>query len=310
MDFDPDTDIPDLSGNVIFITGGTAGIGKATLLYLAEHSPAHIYFTGRNKTAAAEIISTAKEIDSELPVTFVRMDLGSTSSVQAAVDGFLQKERRLDILILNAGVCGIAPNLTEDGYEIQFGINHMGHFALAEQLLPLLLATAQDKKEKEGEDQGVRVVTLTAKGHSVQPKYGIDFASLKSTMPNTHTWTRYGQSKLANLLFAKELARRYGGKGITSVAVHPGITGTNLVKQMGWVNRMLMHTYGGDAQTPEDGAMNVLWAATSDDVENGEVYEPVGEKGPVPKDGMNEELARKLWDWSEKEVRGARAAAA
>ena len=196
ISFDPATDIPDLSGKVIFVTGGTfrsitshllltrtctgnIGLGKETILQLSKHNPSHIYLSARN---ASKALSAISDIQSSFPstsppppITFIQCDLSSLPSVQSAAREFAAKEKRLDILILNAGIMAVPPAMTEQGYEIQFGTNHVGHTLLTKLLLPTLLRTAED-----GND--VRVVALSSIGHTGAPLSGILFDQLKSPM--------------------------------------------------------------------------------------------------------------------------------
>jgi retinol dehydrogenase-12 len=137
-------------------------------------------------------------------------------------------KERLDLLMLNAGIMAVPEGVTRQGYEVQFGVNHLGHFLLAKLLLPTLLSTAQSTS-LAGSASDVRIVVLSSIGHLLAPlRSGIDFTSLKTDCGGWFSLVRYGQSKLANLLFVKELERRYGKTGITSVAVHPGLIDTNL----------------------------------------------------------------------------------
>ncbi|KAB8079686.1 hypothetical protein BDV29DRAFT_187020 [Aspergillus leporis] len=186
--FNPDSDIPDLSGQVIFITGGMAGLGAESVIQLAKHSPARIYLSSRNAKTAEVII---KQI-------------------------LLTKETRLDVLMCNAGIMAQPPGLTKDGYEVQFGTNHLGHALLIHKPLPLLQRTADT-----GAD--VRIVIPTSVGYRLHPCGGIIFDALKTTQDfgAFGRWRRYGQSKLANLLYAREFSRRY--PATTTVSIHPGV---------------------------------------------------------------------------------------
>ncbi|KAK5988341.1 putative oxidoreductase [Cladobotryum mycophilum] len=294
--YDPDKNIPDLSGKVILLTGGTGGIGKATILELAKHSPGHIYFTGRNQQAADEIITTVGA-----NITFLPCDHGDLESVHRAADLFTST--RLDVFIANAGIMVVPPSLTKDGFEIQFGTNHIGNMALLFRLLPVMLSTAK----LPGAD--VRYVALTSTGFRGHPWHGIDFNSLRSAQENLLMggWGRYAQSKLANILGARELGKRY--PEITSVAVHPGIVRTDLVTTLGFWNRALvfmLRPWPWGPLTPRQGCYNTLWAATGPDVKEkmgkGKVafFEPVGSANSG--DGMcwNDELMKTLWEWTEK----------
>ena len=282
-------------------TAGTAGLGKQTIIELARHSPERIYFTGRNAKNADNIV---KDIKSAVPgahVAFIQCDLASLDSVQDAAKNFISQSSRLDVLLCNAGIMATPPGLTTDGYELQFGTNHIGHALLIKLLLPTLLRTAEES------NSDVRIISMTSTAaFGLHPKGGFAFDDLKTTqgMRFGH-WYRYGQSKLANLVYATELARRY--PMITCMAVHPGVVGTGLVDAVSFWDRMLIYvTNPGKVMTPEQGVMNQLWAATTDkeNLKSGEYYEPVGKVGTKPRDkeSLDVELAERLWDWTAKEL--------
>lgn len=301
--FDTST-IPSLEGKVLFITGGTAGLGRETLVSLAAHRPAQIYFSGRSESSATALIAELSKLYPHVPCTFIRIDLASLASVKTATAAFLARETRLDILFANAGVMALPPGLTADGYEVQFGTNLLGHAALVKLLLPLMEATAQ-----RGHD--VRVIWNTSLGYKFAP--GIDFASLKTPQANISPvyvlgdWFRYGQSKLANLLYARELAARY--PSITSVSIHPGIAKTGLVTGLGKFNRWFVWATTLTSTVPaEQCAWNQQWAAVAPkgtgerEVVSGTFYEPVGIKGDLTKAAGDDGLAKELWEWTQKEL--------
>jgi len=181
---------------------------------MANQHPAHIYFSGRNLSRAQELISDIHKTIPTASLTFIELDLSSLLSIKTAIQQFSHK--RLDILMCNAGIMAKPPQLSKDGYEIQFATNHLGHALLIKHLLPIMLGTV----EKPGAD--VRIVLLTSTGWRGHPKGGINFAGLKTTQDfgAFGPWIRYGQSKLANIVYAAELARRY--PSIISISVHPG----------------------------------------------------------------------------------------
>lgn len=304
--FDAEKEIPDLSGKVLMITGGTGGLGKESILSFAAHNPAHIYFTGRSQPSADKTIEEAKAKYPNTPVTFLKCDLASLDAVRDAVKQFLSKESRLDILSCNAGIMAVPAGLTKDGYEIQFGTNHMGHALLVKLLTPTLEATA-----KKGNH--VRIVWDTSLGHRGHPKGGILFDKLKTEQtdifPVMGEWMRYGQSKLANLLYAREYAKHH--PGIVSVSVHPGVSATGLVGGLTFWQKVFVYSTSWTFMIPpEQCAWNQQWAATAPlgsgprQVENGTYYEPVGLKGTLVPAAADDELAAKLWDWTQKELDG------
>lgn len=200
----------------------------------------------------------------------------------------------------NAGIMAQHPWLTEDGYEAQFGVNHMGHFLFTKLLLPTLEKTAK----QPGAD--VRIINLTSDGHKAAPSGGFLPETVKTDMGNWLTWRRYGQSKLANIFFTEELTRRY--PDILSVAVHPGPVQTNLATPL--IERSLIAKYvlmpllSLVITSVQDGARNQLWAATAprENVKNGKYYVPVA-KQVEPSYKAEKDIAQKLWDWSDKEVK-------
>ncbi len=268
---------------------------------LAKHNPAHIYFTGRNQHAADTLLASLPSGGTN--ATFLPCDLASLDSIRAAAAAFASP--RLDVFIANAGVMATAPGLTRDGYEHQFGVNHVGNTALLLRLLPVLRATAR----QDGADADVRFVALTSLGYRAHPPAGIDFATLRTTQEGfaMGTWARYGQSKLAGILVAREVARRC--PELTSVCVHPGVVKTRLVAELGFWDKMLVYvTNPGALLTPRQGCYNTLWAATGADVRQAVAQGGVAFFEPVRKanagDAMcwDEELARQLWEWTENEV--------
>lgn len=218
---------------------------------------------------------------------------------------FLAQEQRLDLLLCNAGVMALPAGLTKQGYEMQFGTNHMGHALLAKLLMPTLLATA-------GRDDAadVRVVAVSSVGHTLASKAGLPFADLKGDMQGYGTYQRYGHSKLANILWVRGLEKRVGGKGVLAVSVHPGVVATNLYETtLGGVpllGGLLKRGMGLVMTGVQGGALNQLWAATAErkTLKGGEYYTPVGVAGNGGAKAYDDELAEKLWAWTEKELDG------
>ncbi|KAF8170674.1 oxidoreductase [Mycena galopus ATCC 62051] len=279
LKYNPAKDVPTCRAKYILKSAsGTAGIGKEAICVLAKHNPQRIYFSGRNADQAAQIIAEINSATPSVDVIFVKCDLTSLASVEEAAKLVISQTDRLDILVCNAGVMNVPPALTKDGYEVHFGINHIAHALLIKLLLPTLLRTAE---------------APNSDGFSMHPGGGIVFDDLRTTQGSGLMKTmRYGQSKLANILYASELARRYGSK-ITAVSIHPGVvrtellnTQSNLVKALSW----LSHPFS--MLTPEEGAFNTLWAATADKkkIVNGEFYEPVGIPGGHARKSRDQEL--------------------
>ena len=205
----------------------------------------------------------------------------------------------------NAGIMAQPPGLTSDGYEVQFGTNHMGHFLFTQRLLPLLQKTAAEP----GSD--VRIVNVTSDGHKFAPTGGFAPEKALSDMKEYNTFTRYGQSKLANILFTTELAKRY--PRITSVSVHPGGVATGLagpfMEAHPWLTRALGPVWGLLAKGAEEGALTQTWAAVAalgegkGKVRQSEYYVPVAQVGGRSAYAKDGELAERLWGWSEGEVK-------
>lgn len=307
LTFDPTTFIPPLANKIIFITGGTAGLGRETILSLATHNPAHIYFSGRSQASAdkliAEVREAQKDAAQQVPLTFIRIDLVSMASIKAGAADFLSRETRLDLFFANAGVMALPPGLTEDGYEVQFGTNHLGHAALVKLLLPTMESTAAGG---EG-GRHVRIIWNTSQGYKFAS--GIDFSGLKTPQSNLSPihvlsdWFRYGQSKLANLLYAREIAKRH--PSVVSVAIHPGVAFTGLVTGLGRFNRWFVWATTLSSRMPvEQVAWNQQWAAFAprEEVVSGGYYEPVGVKGELTKPAADDKLAEELWEWTQKEL--------
>ncbi|KAK0652689.1 hypothetical protein B0T16DRAFT_406647 [Cercophora newfieldiana] len=201
--------------------------------------------------------------------------------------------------MLNAGIMAVDPGLTKDGYEIQFGTNHLGHALLTKFLLPVLEKTAKEILEAD-----VRVISLTSHGHTGWPKGGFRFDLLKSTAAELGSYKCYFQSKLANALFARQLAKEY--PQFTVAAIHPGVVQTELMNRSTGTPRIfrsLVDTVGPYfLASVSQGAKNQLWASVSKDVVSGEYYSPVGVGGKASDDGKDDALAKVLWDWTEKEL--------
>ncbi|CAG9983132.1 unnamed protein product [Clonostachys byssicola] len=298
--FYPENDIPSLVGKVILITGGSAGLGKQSLIYLAQKKPSEIWFTSRTRSEAEE---TCKDIRKHAPDATIKpliLDLGSFKSIQSAAQLLLSQINRLDILMLNAGVMGIAPGLTEDGFEIQFGVNYLGHALLTKLLLPILKTTAS-------KGHTVRVVVLSSYSHWNAPEGGIQFQHLKTTAEQIPTLQRYAQSKLANILLARQLAKEH--PEVTFVAVHPGAANTDLqagVTGIGLMERILNATVNRFLlyQPVETVAKHQVWAATTvKELTNGEYYDPLGLLGKRRPEATDEDLATRLWNWTEEELK-------
>lgn len=307
--FDAVKEVPDLAGKVILITGATAGLGYESALVLADHGPAHIYFTGRSQSSADKLINQVHSTHPSTPITFIPCDMTDLNAVRTAAQTLLSQTSRLDILLANAGIMCVPFNQTKQNYEIQFGVNYLAHALLVKLLLPTLESTAKLTSSPP------RIVFLTSLGYTLHPSQGILFDRLSTSLSNLSwnawwgKWSLYGQAKLANLLYARQIAQHY--PSLTCVSVHPGVAATSLFRDLGAFNTAFIYTMSySQLTTPEKCAYNQLWAATAPlgkgerQVESGVFYEPVGLKGELQKSSGDDELGRKLWDWTQKESEG------
>ena len=302
--FNPAKDIPELANKVILVTGGTAGLGQGAIKSFAQHNPAHIFFTGRNVKAANALTDGVKRTSPGVPITFIECDHTSLASIQDCARSIKAQASRLDILMCNAGVMALPSGTTKDGYELQFGINHLSHALLIKLLLPLLLSTAS----LPGAD--VRIINMTSIAYQQAPPQGIEFSTLKSAQETLGRmipgpkWSRYGQSKLAQMLYSQEIAKHY--PQLTSVSVHPGIIKTGLFDNVSLMTKLPALISNVGKTTPvEQGPYNQLWAATvgKGKLVNGEYYEPIGKVGVrTTKMARDKALGSKLWDWTQREL--------
>ncbi|KAK9424327.1 putative oxidoreductase [Seiridium unicorne] len=300
LDFDLERDVPELTGKVILITGGTNGLGAATAKMLASRNPAKICITGRNEPAAQGVIADIKSSGSKTEVVWIRCDHTDLASVKEAADE-LSRESRLDILIANAGIMALPPGLTKDGYELHFGINHVAHALIIRKLLPLLQRTVQEHGEARIVPVSSLALVLAPRGH------GIVFDDLKTTQAYwiLGKWQRYAQSKLANLLYGQELARRY--PEILTLIADPGPSNTGLVSNLGLLDKAIVYLGNINRFLDDDqGHWSQVWTAgvPKSQAKQGELYEPVGKLT----DGythwcLDKQLAARLWDWTEEELK-------
>ncbi|KAJ5263318.1 Short-chain dehydrogenase/reductase SDR [Penicillium angulare] len=301
----PDRDIPSLEGKVILLTGGNAGIGKETIRQLARHRPARIYLAARTGSKALTAIESIQaELSSPVDIRFLPLDLCSFKSIRAAAAEFQAQSDRLDVLILNAGTMGNPATTTEDGFEVQLGTNHVGHFLLTKLLLPTLQATVASGRVK-GLTPDVRILSLSSVAHAISP---VTFEEVTSTpsLLATSTWHRYGASKALNIFFSIELARRY--PEILSVAVHPGAVSSNLydhAKALGaQVKFSLSAVVALFFRKISTGAFNSLWAATTDreNLVNGAYYTSVGYRSTGTTFVQSPDMPQRIWEWTEEQI--------
>jgi NAD(P)-dependent dehydrogenase (short-subunit alcohol dehydrogenase family) len=277
--------IPELDGKTAVITGANSGLGLAAATVLAKHG-ARVIMACRN---AAKAESAAEQVRATAtgPVEVVSLDLGSLASVEACAAELRANEQSLDLLLNNAGLMAIDEARTEDGFEMQMGVNHLGHFALTAKLWPLLSATP-----------GARVVNHSSFGHRAGVLRTDDLFFERRRYDR---WRPYFQSKLANLLFTLELNRR-GAKALTA---HPGSTRTDLGHEGHGIVNFAMRPFQLLSLPPSIGCLPLVRAAVDPNAQSGEFYGPslmiVGypRKETPSRKARNAADARALWEKSE-----------
>lgn len=319
-----------LTGKTILITGGTRGVGAATALALARLSPRKIYITGRPSSSAAAdafISRIRSEADSQSDpqicknITFLPTDNASLASVSATASKLLETQDKIDLLICNAGIAAAPLGVSEDGYEIQFATNFLGHALLIRKLLPLLRnSQAQDAGAGPGGPGGhgsARIINLGSYSYRVAGTVSLERVSgdgLKKDKDDwlgLEKWRRYTESKLAVTLYTAQLAKRY--PDITSVTVTPGFVESDMVRGFSfveyWVTKLGCGLIPGQRGlvSVEQGAENSVWAATvgNGGLESGGMYDPVGKRvpeGEMSAAGKDEVLGGRVWEWTEGEL--------
>jgi NAD(P)-dependent dehydrogenase (short-subunit alcohol dehydrogenase family) len=294
-------DIPDQSGRTAVVTGANGGLGLETARELARKG-AHVVMAVRNQQKAEDALSDIRAKIPEASLELVGLDLGSQDSVREAADQILGRHDRLDLLVNNAGVMGIPERKTVDGYEMQFGVDHLGHWTLTALLLPALLASP-----------GARIVTVTSTAHHIGRAVDPANPHLEGRY---RPWRAYGQAKLANFHFGLGLQRQFAGAGVSaaSLIAHPGLSNTDLqavsVRETGGgASQRFFHMLAGrTGMSPAQGALSQLRAGTDPTAKGGEFYGPlfVNNGPPVRKPiirrvGMSSAIA-KLWEVSEQET--------
>lgn len=270
----------DLSGRTFLVTGANTGIGLATARSLAGRG-GRVYLACRSKQkgeAAAAALAAATGADE---VKFLPLDLADLASVRECAQRFLALDEPLDVLINNAGLGG-RRGLTRDGFELMFGVNHLGHFALTTALLGRLTSSE------------ARIVNVASDAH--YQARGIDFDALRRPARGITGMPEYSVSKLCNVLFSQELARRLAGTGVTSYSLHPGVVASDIWRRVPWPVRPLVTRR---MLTTEQGAQTSLYCATSPELAqvSGRYYDSCQEREPSLV--ATPELAEKLWVHSE-----------
>ncbi len=290
----------DLSGTTVFITGGNSGLGQETGRAMAAKG-AHVVLAGRSQKKLDEAAKAIRADTGNAAVETIICDLGNLQSVRDCARMAQEQLEKIDLLINNAGVMACPKERTDDGFERQFGTNHLGHFVLTKHLMPLI-----DKGE------GKRIVNLSSRGHQICP---VDLDDPNFERREYNEWASYGQSKTANVLFSVELDKRFSGKGVRAYAVHPGGIDTNLGRHLSeeqaeaLVQRVTTADPNFQWKTIPQGAATSVWAATAEELSAAggvycedcgiaEIDDTSSDKG-VRSYAVDPEAAERLWTLSE-----------
>jgi retinol dehydrogenase 12 len=268
----------ELSGQTFLVTGGNTGIGLATARALAGRG-GRVHITSRSPEKGRAAVAAIKAATGSDEVSFLPLDLADLGSVRESARAFLALGEPLHVLINNAGVAGTR-GLTSDGFELLFGVNHLGHFAFTSALLDCLIGSQ------------ARIVNVASDAHFQAP--GIDFGRLRHRTRTIAAMPEYAVSKLCNVLFTQELARRLAGTGVTACALHPGVVASDIWRRVPWPVRPLVTRR---MLTIDQGAQTSLYCATTPGLVSGRYYEECAEREPNPV--ATPELGARLWQQSE-----------
>lgn len=270
-----------VKGRTFLVTGANTGIGRATAAALARQG-GRVYVASRSREKGEEAVAGIKASTGNEAVWYLTLDLADLDSVRACASAFLARGEPLHVLVNNAGVVR-SRGVTKQGFELMFGVNHLGHFALTSALLGCLTASAP-----------ARVVTVSSDSH--YSARGIDFEALRRPERGITGMHGYAVSKLCNVLFSAELARRTADTGVTTYALHPGVVASDIWRRVPWPVRPLMLRR---MLTVDQGAATSLYCATSPDVaqDSGKFYDKCAERAPSRV--ATPELAAELWKRSE-----------
>jgi retinol dehydrogenase 12 len=280
-----------MSEQTAVVTGANTGIGKATALALAREGW-RVFVAARSAVKGDAAVSAIRAATGSESVWFLALDLADLSSVRACADAFLARGEPLHVLVNNAGVAG-RRGLTRQGFELMFGVNHLGHFLLTQLLLDRLVSSAPS-----------RVVTVSSDAH--YSARGIDWEAVRRPARGLTGMPEYAVSKLCNVLFSQELARRTAGNGVHSYALHPGVVASDIWRRVPWPVRPIVTR---NMLSVEQGAATSLYCATSPKVasQSGLFYQSCALREPSPV--ATPELGAELWErseaWTAAYVRGA-----
>lgn len=275
----------------VVITGGNAGIGKESAIAIAAMG-AQVFFTSRDAERGAEALAEIKQRSGSTQVELLSLDLASLASIRSFAATLASTTDRIDVLLNNAGLLQTQRSLTVDGFETTFGVNHLGHFLLTDLLGGLLSKTAK-------EFGGSRVVVVASDAHKFA-RNGINFDDLER-VKKFSGFGVYGESKLANILFANELAKRFAGTGVTANSLHPGYVASRFGRdgdtgRLDWAVALGAQLF---AISPKKGAATSVFVATSDSVatKTGGYYQKSRLKKPASQ-ALDNEAAKRLWEVS------------
>ncbi len=273
-----------MDGKVVLVTGANSGIGSATALELAR-SGAAVVIVGRNKEKTRVTASNIRLKSGSPIVECLIADLSSMTEVRQLASEFMKKYHRLDVLVNNAGAIFARRNITVDGLEMTFALNHLANFLLSNLLLDLIKASAP-----------ARIVNVSSRAHQ---RAELDFNDLQTAHYGYGGFKAYGRSKLANVMFTYELARRLDGTGVTANALHPGGVNSGFGKNNGGVMRLAMKMVSRFQLTPEQGAQTSIYLASSPAVEgvSGKYFVDCAEVNSSPA-SYDEAAQKRLWEVS------------
>ena len=275
----------DQRGRVFLVTGASTGIGRVTALELARRG-GHVILASRSEARTAPVVEAIRRSTGNPQVEFLPVDLSDLDSVRSAASAFLSRGLPLHVLVNNAGLAGLR-GLTPDGFEITWGTNHLGPFLLTLLLLDRLKQSAPS-----------RIVNVASRAH--HRARGIDWDAQRLPASSTGGIDEYSVSKLANVLFTKELARRLAGSGVTAYALHPGVVATDIWRELPWGIRHLAKLF---MVSPEEGARTTLHCATEPEASlaSGAYYDsckPVRPSRAADDPVLGRELWRRGVEWT------------
>ena len=280
-----------ISQKTVVITGGNAGIGKESAIAIASMG-ARVIFTSRDAQRGADALSEVKERSGSTNVELLSLDLASLASIRSFATTVMSATNRIDVLLNNAGLLQTQRSMTVDGFETTFGVNHLGHFLLTDLLGGMLAKTAKEFRES-------RVVVVASNAHKFA-RNGVNFDDLERRK-NYSGMGVYGESKLANILFANELAKRLSGSGVTANSLHPGYVASRFGRdgdtgRLDWAVALGAQLF---AISPEKGAATSVFVATdqSTATASGGYYEKSRLKKPTSQ-ALDTDAQKRLWEVS------------